>query len=118
MLIAVTTSNGIDVDTHFGKARRFLIFDMASGEPTLLRDVQAPSYCDWNASLQDMSPDQAAAALDTMRECAGAPPAHRMMPDKLAAISQAGCYDCQLVRHQAVAGPGAAAVGWSLHLIP
>jgi predicted Fe-Mo cluster-binding NifX family protein len=72
MLIAVTTSNGIDVDTHFGKADRFLVYDVTSGEPQLMCEVQAPSYC------------------------SGAAPGHSLMPDKLAAIADA-LGDCRVV---------------------
>jgi len=31
MLIAVTSSNGIDVDTHFGKAGQFLVYERWAG---------------------------------------------------------------------------------------
>jgi predicted Fe-Mo cluster-binding NifX family protein len=72
MLIAVTSSNGIDVDTHFGKAERFLIYEVGTGEPALLHAVETPSYC------------------------SGAAPGHSLMPDKLAAISQA-LGDCRVV---------------------
>lgn len=72
MLIAVTTSNGIEVDTHFGKAERFLIYEAGAGEPQLVREIQAPAYC------------------------SGAAPGHSLMPDKLAAISQA-LGDCRVV---------------------
>lgn len=72
MLIAVTTSNGIDVDTHFGKAGQFLVYDLGGGEPQLMRSIQAPSYC------------------------SGAGPGHSLMSDKLAAIAQA-LGDCRVV---------------------
>ena len=32
MRIAVVSTNGKDVDEHFGKAREFLIYDMVNGE--------------------------------------------------------------------------------------
>jgi len=72
MLIAVTTSNGIDVDTHFGKAERFLIYETGHADPQLLGEVRAQAYC------------------------GGAAPGHSLMPDKLAAISQA-LGDCRVV---------------------
>lgn len=72
MLIAATTSDGINVDTHFGKAQRFLVYDVGAGEPRLVREVQAPPYC------------------------GGAAPGHNLMPDKLATISQA-LGDCRIV---------------------
>jgi predicted Fe-Mo cluster-binding NifX family protein len=72
MLIAVTTSNGIDVDTHFGKAERFLVYETGTGEPALVYEVQAPPYC------------------------GGSGPGHSLMPDKLAAIA-AGLGDCRVV---------------------
>jgi predicted Fe-Mo cluster-binding NifX family protein len=72
MLIAVTSSNGIDVDTHFGKAGRFLVYESGAGTPALLYEVQVPPYC------------------------GGAGPDHSMMPDKLAAIAS-GLGDCRVV---------------------
>lgn len=72
MLIAVTTSNGIDVDTHFGKAERFLIYELDSSEPHLLGEVKTPSYC------------------------SGAAPGHSLMPDKLGNISHA-LGECRVV---------------------
>lgn len=65
MLIAVTTSDGIMVDTHFGKAERFLVYEVGQGPPQLHGEVAAPPYC------------------------GGAAPGHSLMPEKLAAISQA-----------------------------
>lgn len=72
MLIAVTTSDGKHIDTHFGKAERFLVYEVGTGEPALLYEVQAPPYC------------------------GGTGPGHSLMPDKLAAIA-AGLGDCRLV---------------------
>lgn len=72
MLIAVTTSNGIDVDTHFGKAESFLVYEVGSGEPALRYQVLTPPYC------------------------GGSGPGHSLMPDKLAAIARA-LGDCRVV---------------------
>jgi len=72
MLIAVASSNGSIVDTHFGKAERFLVYEAGTGEPALLYEVQVPSYC------------------------GGVGPRHHLMPDKLAAIA-AGLGDCRVV---------------------
>ena len=72
MLIAVTSSDGIMVDTHFGKAERFLIYEAGAGEPVLKSELQAPPYC------------------------GGVGPGHSLMPDKLAAIAN-GLGDCRVV---------------------
>lgn len=72
MLIAATTSDGKQVDIHFGKAERFLVYEVATGEPVLQYEVQAPAYC------------------------GGTGPGHSLMPDKLAAIA-AGLGDCRVV---------------------
>ena len=63
MLIAVTSSDGKQIDTHFGKADRFLVYEIGTGEPELLYEVQAPRYC------------------------GGTGPGHSLMADKLAAIA-------------------------------
>lgn len=96
MLIAITTSNGIDVDTHFGKAERFLIYETDTEQPHLLGEVRAQAYCDWTTSLQTLTTEQFAATIAGMRECADTPPAHRMMPEKLSAVAQA-LGDCRVV---------------------
>lgn len=72
MLIAVTSSDGIMVDTHFGKAERFLVYEVGTGEPALLYEVQAPPYC------------------------GGTGPGHSLMADKLAAIAD-GLGACRVV---------------------
>ena len=64
MLIAVTSSDGKHIDTHFGKADRFLVYEVGTGEPALRYEVQVPRYC------------------------GGTGPGHGLMPDKLAAISE------------------------------
>ncbi|MDK9718189.1 MAG: dinitrogenase iron-molybdenum cofactor biosynthesis protein [Trichlorobacter sp.] len=72
MLIAVTSSDGKHIDTHFGKADRFLVYEVSTGEPALLYEVQVPRYCD------------------------GAGPGHDLMADKLAAITT-GLGACRVV---------------------
>jgi nitrogen fixation protein NifX len=72
MLIAVTSSDVKLVDTHFGKAERFLVYEVGTGEPALLYEVQAPPYC------------------------GGTGPGHSLMADKLAAIA-AGLGECRVV---------------------
>jgi nitrogen fixation protein NifX len=72
MLIAVTSSDGKHIDTHFGKADRFLVYEVGTGEPALLYEVQAPRYCN------------------------GTGPGHGLMGEKLAAIA-AGLGACQVV---------------------
>jgi len=89
MLIAVTSSDGIHVDTHFGKAERFLVYEAGDAAPQLVGEVAADAYCNWSTQLQDMAPEQFAEAVKEMQECADAPPAHRMMPEKLASIASA-----------------------------
>lgn len=72
MLIAVTSSDGILVDTHFGKADRFLVYRVGDGELLLAAEVPVAPYC------------------------GGGGPGHGLMPDKLAALAQA-LGDCRTV---------------------
>ena len=72
MLIAVTSSDGKHIDTHFGKAERFLVYETGTGDPVLRHEVLAPPYC------------------------GGAGPGHSLMPDKLAAIAST-LGDCRVV---------------------
>ncbi len=96
MLIAVTSSDGINVDTHFGKAPLFYIYETGSAAPKLMATVAADAYCNWSRILQDIPSEQFADTLRKMQECAETPPAHRMMPEKLAAIAHA-LGDCRVV---------------------
>lgn len=72
MLIAVTSSDGVTVDTHFGKADRFLVYEVAGDEPVLSAEVEIPSYC------------------------GGVGPGHSLMPDKLATIAR-NLGECRVV---------------------
>lgn len=45
MLIAVTTSNGTDVDQHFGLAQRFIIYDYAGSDTKVVNEVFVEPYC-------------------------------------------------------------------------
>ena len=58
MLIAVTSSDGNTIDRHFGKAEKFMLYEVGEGEPRLVREVQAPAYCEWSTQLQEMTPEQ------------------------------------------------------------
>ena len=72
MLIAVTSSEGIMVDTHFGKAGRFLVYLIEQDQVQLAHVVAVPAYC------------------------GGSGPGHSLMPEKLAAIARA-LGDCRVV---------------------
>jgi predicted Fe-Mo cluster-binding NifX family protein len=89
MLVAVTSTDGKNIDQHFGKAERFMIYDVGEGEPRLVREVKAAAYCGWSAQLQTVAtPEQFESVVSQMQECADATPSHGMMPDKLAAIAR------------------------------
>ncbi len=70
MLIAVTSSDGILVDIHFGKADRFLVFDVAdTGEPALRYEVQAPRYCGGTGPGHDLMEHKLAAIAEGLGAC-------------------------------------------------
>jgi len=48
MLIAVASKTGIEVDQHFGHARRFLIYDYGGGSPEPVREVVVEKYCSFD----------------------------------------------------------------------
>jgi predicted Fe-Mo cluster-binding NifX family protein len=97
MLVAVTSTDGTNIDQHFGKAERFLVYEVGSGEPQLVCEVESPPYCGWSAQLQTAAtPEQFEAVVGEMRECADAVPAHGMMPDKLAAIARS-LANCRII---------------------
>jgi predicted Fe-Mo cluster-binding NifX family protein len=96
MLIAVTSKDGIHIDQHFGHAGRFLIFEVDGQPPRLAGEVAADPYCSWGSIVPDMSPEQFAAAVQEMAECAGTPPPHHMAPEKLASVV-ASLGDCRVL---------------------
>jgi len=48
MRIAVASKSGTEVDQHFGHAERFLIYDFARGESTLVQEVAVERYCSFD----------------------------------------------------------------------
>lgn len=93
MRVAVTSSDGNLINLHFGKAERFLIYEIGNEEPTYIGQVAASPYCGWAAMLKHASAEGFEAIIEDMRACAEEPPVHQMMPEKLAAIASAlaGC---------------------------
>lgn len=69
MLIAVTSSDGIMVDTHFGKADRFLVYEVGYGAPVLQYEVQAPPYCSDSGSHHSLMPDKLAVIAKGLGKC-------------------------------------------------
>lgn len=69
MLIAVTSSDGKDIDTHFGKADRFLVYEVGVGEPALLYEVQTPRYCGGTGPGHDLMQDKLAAIATGLGAC-------------------------------------------------
>jgi nitrogen fixation protein NifX len=96
MLIAVTSSDGINIDTHFGKAERFHLFDVCGDELLKVGEIFADPYCNWNSTLQGLSPEQFTETVKAMQECADDRPSHSMMPEKLASIAKA-LGDCRVI---------------------
>ena len=48
MLIAVASKSGKEVDTHFGHAERFLIYDCGGGDIRKIREVSVEKYCSFD----------------------------------------------------------------------
>ena len=96
MLIAVTSTDGITINQHFGHADRLLIFEVADGRLELLRECAVTPYCTWSAAIRDLTPEQFAATVQQMRECADGQPEHGMRPAQLAAFADA-MGDCRVV---------------------
>ena len=96
MLIAVTSSNGIDINQHFGHARRFLVYSVESGRLRLVNEVTTDAYCDWGTLSPELSQEEFDAQVAQLRECADAPPSHHLMPDKLSSTA-ASLGDCRVI---------------------
>ena len=96
MLIAVTSTDGLTINQHFGHAARLLIYRVADGRAELLRECAVTPYCTWSEALRDMPPEQFAATIQQMRECADGQPEHGMRPAQLAAFAEA-LGDCRVV---------------------
>ena len=50
MKIAIVSTDGINVDDHFGKAKRFLIYEVEKDSISQLAEVKAPSLSEGNKS--------------------------------------------------------------------
>ncbi len=69
MLIAVTSSDGTMVDTHFGKAERFLVYRIEQQQVQLVQVVAVPSYCSGNGPVHSLMPDKLAAIARALGDC-------------------------------------------------
>lgn len=96
MLIAVTSTDGVTVNQHFGHADRLRIFEVADDRVELLRECAVTPYCTWSKALRDLPPDQFAATVQQMRECVDSQPGHGMRPDQRAVFA-AALADCRVV---------------------
>jgi hypothetical protein len=68
MQIAVASTDGENVDEHFGRADRFLVFDVKGGKQTLVgeRQVTPLSTGDRDHSFD---PARMSGVLDALRDC-------------------------------------------------
>lgn len=57
MKIAVTTTDGINVNQHFGKAEDFYIYDLVGGTATFLNKRNVQSYCETDEKGDAVDPD-------------------------------------------------------------
>lgn len=48
MLIAVASKDGREINQHFGHAERFLIYDVAGTEATLVDEKKVERYCSYD----------------------------------------------------------------------
>lgn len=48
MLIAVASKSGTEIDTHFGHAEKFLIYEYARGECRKVEEVSVDRYCSFD----------------------------------------------------------------------
>lgn len=68
MRIAIVSTDGKNVDDHFGKAERFLVYDITAGKQALVEDRPATPL-----SVGDpehaFDPDRFGAIADTLSDC-------------------------------------------------
>ncbi len=68
MKIAVTSTNGRDIDQHFGRAERFLIYDYAAGTSQPVEIVTVEKYCS-AAPHHDFDHTRFKAVVDLLTDC-------------------------------------------------
>jgi predicted Fe-Mo cluster-binding NifX family protein len=68
MLIAIASTDGETVNEHFGRANRFLIYEVSPGKQTLImvRDVEPLSTGDKN---HPFDPERMARAAEAVKDC-------------------------------------------------
>ena len=49
MLIAVASTDGKEINQHFGHAERFLIYDVDGGEVRLVKEKKVERYCSYDS---------------------------------------------------------------------
>lgn len=68
MRIAIASSNGKDVDKHFGKAKEFLIYDLADGKRTFVAKRHASPLSTGDRSHPFDAP-RFRAIVDLLKDC-------------------------------------------------
>ena len=68
MLIAIASTDGETVNEHFGKAERFLIFDITESQQSLIatRDCETLSTDD---KSHPFDPERMGSVLETIKDC-------------------------------------------------
>ncbi|HIJ79537.1 MAG TPA: dinitrogenase iron-molybdenum cofactor biosynthesis protein [Deltaproteobacteria bacterium] len=69
MRIAVVSTDGINVDEHFGKASRFLIYELTGTGVTLIEQREVQPYSD-NVADHSFNPDRFACLKAVLADCA------------------------------------------------
>lgn len=96
MLIAVASKSGTEVDQHFGHAERFLIYEVADGQPLLVREVPVEKFCSFDPDepMRHSKFDLIAEAIDGCRAVVtaqiGEYPRQELEKHGIVAISQEG----------------------------
>lgn len=68
MKIAITTSDGKQVDTHFGKAKVFHIFEIKQGKINLLEKRSTTAYCS-SVEGHPFREDKFEAVYEVLKDC-------------------------------------------------
>ncbi len=70
MKVAITSSDGVSVNTHFGRAEKFYIYNVYGVEKEFVEERTCQKYCNHSECVpHDFDKDKFERVYDTIKDC-------------------------------------------------
>jgi predicted Fe-Mo cluster-binding NifX family protein len=67
--VAVTSTNGTNIDMHFGKAGYFYIYELIQGQVHFLGKRAAECYCTGSRKMHQFTPSRLTGIVEQLKDC-------------------------------------------------